>query len=92
MPSATIATATPSSAIDNIAGSTLGSTSRKMMRRCFAPCARAASTNSRSDHDERARARDPAEHRDRHDAEREDQRDLGVEAACPPCPAACAGW
>ena len=51
VPSATIATAMPSSAIDNIAGNTLGSTSRQMMRRCFAPCARAARTNSRSDHD-----------------------------------------
>ena len=51
MPSATMATAMPSSAIDSIAGSTFGSTSRQMMRRFFAPCARAASTNSRSDHD-----------------------------------------
>ena len=51
VPSATIATAMPSSAIEYIAGSTLGRTSRKMMRRCFAPCAFAASTNSRSDHD-----------------------------------------
>ena len=49
VPSATMATAMPSSAIDNIAGSTFGSTSRTMMRPFFAPCARAASTNSRCD-------------------------------------------
>ena len=48
-PSATIATAMPSSAIENIAGSTFGSTSRTMMRPFFAPWARAASTNSRCD-------------------------------------------
>ena len=51
VPSATIATAMLSNAIDIIAGITFGRTSRTMMRRCFAPCARAASTNSRSDHD-----------------------------------------
>ena len=47
VPSATIATAIPRSAIENIAGSTLGSTSRIMIRPFFAPWARAASTNSR---------------------------------------------
>ena len=51
VPSATIATAMPSSAIEYIAGSTFGSTSRKMMRRFFAPWAFAASTNSRCDHE-----------------------------------------
>ena len=49
VPSATIAIAIASSAIDIIAGITLGSTSRIMMRRGFAPWARAASTNSRWD-------------------------------------------
>ena len=39
VPSATMTTAMPSSAIENIAGSTFGSTSRNMMRQCFAPCA-----------------------------------------------------
>ncbi len=41
--SATIAMATPSSAIESMAGSTLGRTSRIMIRRCLAPWARAAS-------------------------------------------------
>ena len=49
-PSATITTATPSSAIENIAGITFGSTSRTMIRRSFAPMARAAITNSRCAH------------------------------------------
>ena len=48
--SAAITTATPRSAIENIAGRTLGSTSRVMMRQFLAPWARAAVTNSRSDH------------------------------------------
>ena len=39
----------PSSAIENMAGRMFGSTSRIIMRPCFAPWARAASTNSRSD-------------------------------------------
>ena len=64
-PSATIATPTPSSAIDIIAGTTLGSTSRNMMRNCLAPIALAAVTNSRSDHDQRVGPGDPAEDRDR---------------------------
>ena len=50
-PSSTITTATPSSAIDNIAGMTFGSTSRNMTRLSVAPCARAAMTNSRCDHE-----------------------------------------
>ena len=50
-PSATITTAIPRSAIESIAGSTFGRISRRMTRACFAPCARAASTNSRSDHE-----------------------------------------
>ena len=49
LPSATTATATPRSAIDSIAGRTLGSTSFHMIRNGFAPWARAASTNSRCD-------------------------------------------
>ena len=49
-PSATITTPTARSAIENSAGRTLGSTSRHMIRRFFAPCARAAMTNSRCDH------------------------------------------
>ena len=87
VPSATIATATPSSAIDIIAGSTLGSTSRIMMRSGLAPWARAASTNSRCDQLSDDAPRDPAEQRDRHDADREDQdQDLRVDgvAARPP--------
>ena len=81
VPSATIATAMPSSAIDDIAGSTLGSTSRVMMRRCFAPWARAASTNSRSDHDSvLARVMRPSTGIDTK-PEGEDQRDLGIEPA-----------
>jgi len=47
VPSATIAMATPSSAIENIAGATFGSSSRIMIRPPLAPWARAASTNSR---------------------------------------------
>ncbi len=50
LPSATMATATPSRAIDTMAGSTLGSTSRHRMRRWPAPRTSAAFTNSRSDH------------------------------------------
>ena len=46
-PSSTITTATPSSAIDSIAGSTFGRTSRNMTRQFDAPCARAAMTKSR---------------------------------------------
>ena len=64
----------PSSAIENIAGSTFGSTSRKMMRRFLAPWPRAASTNSRCDHVSVFARVMRAEHGDRHDAEGEDQR------------------
>ncbi len=45
-----MATPMPSRAIDAMAGSTLGSTSRSMMRLCLAPSTSAARTNSRSDH------------------------------------------
>ena len=38
---------------------------------------------------QRARARDAPEHRDRHDAEGEDQRDLGVEPGARPARAGC---
>ena len=41
-PSATITTAMPSSAIENMAGSTLGRISRVMIRKCLPPCARRA--------------------------------------------------
>jgi hypothetical protein len=46
-PSATMTTAMPSSAMENIAGSTLGSTSPIMIERLRAPMAREAVTNSR---------------------------------------------
>src|SRR3954454_18593208 len=49
-PSITMTIAIPSSAIDSIAGSTLGNTSRSITRIDFAPWARDAITNSRCDH------------------------------------------
>ena len=70
LPSATMATAMPSSAIDIMAGATLGSTSRSMIRRWLAPSTWAALTNSRSDQDSALARGDAPEDGNGHDGQR----------------------